>query len=322
MPPRPALRYARSRTSNVHSCSPGATLPGVFAWDDLRFFLAVQRTGSHAGAARALAVAPTTIGRRLAALEAEVGARLFTRTPEGLAPTAAARALAARAERVEAEVHEAERELAGADARPTGTVRITCGDGFATFVLAPALPAFLAAHPGLTVEVRAEIRALDLTRGEADVALRNFRPRERSLVARRLGVEPYGLFAAPAYLARRGVPTSPRDLAGHDLVLYGRELDGIRMQAWLRRLAPGARVAVRASDTTLLHAACAAGAGIALLTASRVRGDARFTRVVPEAAPPPDEVWAVTHPGLRASARVAVALRWLEQLVREESLRG
>jgi DNA-binding transcriptional LysR family regulator len=292
----------------------------MFEWDDLRVFLAVHRTGSHAAAGRLLRVAPTTIGRRVAALEAAVGSRLFTRRPEGLVGTAAAAALAARAERVEAELLDAERELSGADARPTGTVRITCGDGFAAFVLAPALPAFLAEHPGLAVEVLADVRALDLTRGEADVALRNFRPRERSLVARRLGQERTALHAATAYLARRGRPRTARDLAAHDLVLYDRAMDRQQGQAWLRQVAPEARVAVRANSTTMLHAACAAGAGLALLSTAFVRDDARLEPVLPSLAPPPLELWAVTHADLRASARVVATLRWLEQLVLQGGL--
>ncbi len=289
----------------------------MLAWDDLRICLAVHRTRSHAGAARLLRVASTTVGRRMAALEAGAGARLFTRTPEGLVATAAARALLARAERVETEMLEAERELAGADARPTGTVTITCGDGYAAYVLAPALPAFLAAHPGLDVEIRADIRALDLTRGEADVALRLFRPRERSLVARRLGFERYGIYAAPSYLARRGVPRTARDLAGHDLILYERDLDQMPSQAWMREVAAGARVAVRVRATTTMHAACVAGAGVALLMADVADPDPRFTRLLPRLDPPANELWAVTHPDLRASARVGAALRWLEQLVGE-----
>jgi len=290
----------------------------VLAWDDLRIFLAVHRTSSHAAAARSLRVAATTVGRRLAALERAVGARLFTRAPEGLAATAAGRALLPRAERVEAEVMEAARELSGADSRPTGTVRLTSGDGFASYVLAPALPAFLAEHPGLTVELRPDVRALDLARGEAEVAVRGFRPRERSLVARRLGLERYGLYAAPGYLARRGKPRSAVELAGHDLVLFEREFDRQwRGQAWFRRVAAGARVAARVSTTTLMHAACAAGTGVALLTQSYVRGDARFEPLLPRLEPPSGELWAVTHSDLRAAARIAVVLRWLQQVIRE-----
>jgi DNA-binding transcriptional LysR family regulator len=289
----------------------------MLEWDDLRVFLAVHRTRSHAAAARALRVAPTTIGRRIASLEEAVGARLFARTPDGLVATAAARPLVARAERVEAEVLEAERELSGADARPTGTVRITCGDGFAALVLAPALPSFLERYPGLDVEIRADVRALDLTRGEADVALRLFRPREKSLVARRLGGERYALYAAPSYLARRGMPRTPRELASHDLVLFGRELDRMPMQAWFLELAAGARVAVRASVTMTLHSACTGGAGIACLTTAFVRGDPRVVPVLPGLEAPPADVWAVTHADLRGSARVVAVVRWLEELVRE-----
>jgi DNA-binding transcriptional LysR family regulator len=221
-----------------------------------------------------------------------------------------------RAERMEAEVLEAERTLAGADALVTGTVRVTCGGGFANYVVSPALPVFLAQHPGLCVEIRAAQRALDLTRGEADIAIRNFRPRERSLVIRRLGIEQQGLYAAPAYLAARGRPGSASDLKEHDLVLFDRDMDRYRGQAWLRALAPRARIAVRASETVLMNAACAAGAGIALLTSAFVRGDARFEPVLPHLAPPALEIWSATHGDLRTSARVVTTLRWLEGLVR------
>jgi len=292
----------------------------MLVWDDLRVFLAVHRTRSHAAAARSLRVAATTVGRRLAALESGVGARLFTRTPEGLVGTAAARALLVHAERMEAAALEGERFLSGADARPTGKVRITCGDGFATAILAPGLPAFLVAHPGLEVEVRAEPRLLDLTRGEADVALRNVRPRERSLVGRRLGVERYGLFAAPSYLARMGTPRTERDLAGHDLVLYDKEYDRLRSQVWLRSATAGARVAVRANNTMTLHAACAAGAGIALLSTAFLRRDTRFERILPRLEPPADDLWTATHADLRGAARVTATLRWLDQLVREAGM--
>jgi DNA-binding transcriptional LysR family regulator len=290
-------------------------LLGMVPWDDLRVFLATHRTRSHAGAARALDVAPTTVGRRLAALEEAIGAKLFARTPEGLAPTAAALSLLPRAERMEAEALEAERALSGVDARVSGTVRIACGDGFATFVVAPALPAFLAAHPGLAVEVRAGPRALDLTRGEADLAIRNFRPRERSLIARRLGVEDQALYASRAYLDARGRPRTAADLDGHDLVLYERDMDRLRGQAWLRGLAPRARIALRVNSTNPMVAACLAGVGIALTSAAFVARDPRIERVLPRIQAPVLEVWSVTHGDLRTSARVTATLRWLEGLV-------
>ncbi len=292
-------------------------LAPVLVWDDLRIFLAVHRTRSHAAAARELQVASTTVGRRLAALEEAIGARLFARTPDGLAPTAAAVSLLPRAERMEAEAIEADRALTGVDTRVSGVVRIACGDGFASYVLAPALSAFLAQHPGLTLEVRSGVRAVDLTRAEVDVSIRNIRPRERSLVARRLGLETQRLYASSAYLAARGHPRTVADLAGHDLVLWERDLDRRAAgQAWLLDLAPRARIAVRVSNTLAMMAACAEGAGIGLLSSAFTRSDPRFERVLPRLEPPLLELWSVAHADLRSSARVNVTRTWLEGLAR------
>jgi DNA-binding transcriptional LysR family regulator len=114
----------------------------------------------------------------------------------------------------------------------------------------------------------------------------------------------------------RGRPRTTADLDGHDLVLYEREMDRVETQTWLRGLAPRARVSVRTSTTTAMHAACAAGAGVALLSSAFVTDDPRFEQILPRLAPPVLEVWSVTHGDLRGSARITVTLRWLEELVR------
>ena len=160
-------------------------------WDDLRFFLAVQRRGSHKGGARQLRVAPTTVARRIAALESALGTKLFVRTPERLLATAAGLALAVHAERVEAEVIASERALEAADTRLEGALRVTAPDGLVHYVLLPALSEFRQSHPALTIDLRADTSILDLSRREADVAIRLARPKEPALIARRLGVMPF-----------------------------------------------------------------------------------------------------------------------------------
>ncbi|HYG66487.1 MAG TPA: LysR family transcriptional regulator, partial [Anaeromyxobacteraceae bacterium] len=110
-------------------------------WEDLRFLLAAHRGGSLAGAARALGVDATTVGRRLGAAERALGARVFTRTPDGLRPTAAGLAVLAAAASMEHAVEAAERAAAGTDGRVEGSVRVTSGEGVLTALLAPALPA-------------------------------------------------------------------------------------------------------------------------------------------------------------------------------------
>lgn len=280
------------------------------SWDDLRVFLAVHRRSSHAAAGRELGVDATTIGRRLGALERSLGARLFDRTPSGLAPTEAGAALFARAERIEAEVLASEREIRGTDARLTGAVRVTAGDGLVHYVLVPALAELRRTHPGISVELRADTRSLDLSRREADVAVRLSRPREPSLVARRLGAMRFGLYAGRAYLARRGAPRTAGDLADHDFVGFEASLDDLPQVRWLRRAVPAVRWAVRASTTTAQVLACAEGLGVALLP-TFAAADARLVPLLPRLACPSREAWIVVHEDVRRNARVEAVIAWL-----------
>jgi DNA-binding transcriptional LysR family regulator len=292
-------------------------------WDDLRVFLAVQRRGSHAGAAQLLGVDPTTVGRRMAALEEALGARLFRRTRAGLVSTDEGTRLAVHAERVEAEVLASERALDGSGALE-GTVRLTAGDGLITYLLTPALGTLLARHPRLRVELRGEYRTLDLTRREADVALRLSRPKEAALVARRLGVCRFGLFASEAYLARRGRPASEAALAEHDLITYEPALDGIPPLAWLLACA-GKELRVRSSTTGAIVAGCVAGHGIALVATVAMQGllgpGQGIVQVLPRADIPSRDIWGVVHADARRHPRVVAVLEWAAAAVAAAGMR-
>lgn len=288
----------------------------MLEWDDLRYFLAVHRHGTHAAAGRALRVAATTIGRRLSSLETGLGVKLLRRTPGGLVPTEAGQRLRLHAERVEAEVLASERALTGEDQRVSGPVRLTSGDGLAVYVLAPRLLELRARYPELEVDLRGDTRVLDLSRREADVAVRVFRPREPSLVARKLAAFPFGVYGSEAYFARKGRPSSVRDLSRHDWVVPDAAQEGAPHQVWRRRNAPGARAAVRASTTSLLMAACASGLGLALVPELLATHEPRLVPVLPRTAGlPSGELWAVTHQDLRHSARVNAVLSWLVEVL-------
>src|SRR5262249_45897443 len=168
---------------------------------------------------------PTTVSRRLAALEAALGARLLLRTPEGLQTTPAGAKLVPHAERMEAEALASERALLGTDTRLEGWLRVTAADGFIQYLLLPRLDEFRSEHPHVFVDLRADNRVLDLSRREADIAVRLVRPREPALVARRLGEMRSSLFASAAYLRRRGAPRNVASLAGHDFVGFDASLD-------------------------------------------------------------------------------------------------
>jgi len=295
-------------------------MQGMIQWDDLRVFLAVQRARSHAGAARALGVDATTVGRRVAALEASLGTRLFDRRREGLLLTTSGAHLLGAAERVEQEMLGITRELSGSDARLGGLLRLTAGEALMSHVLVPALMAFRAAHPDIDLELRTDARPLDLGRREADVAVRLFRPREEALVMRRLGALGYGLYGSDAYFARRRRPRGVEDLAGHEFVTFDASLDAVPEMRWLKKHAPGARYVVRANSTQAVLSACAAGHGLSAVACVFAAGDTRLVRVLGPEVLPMREVWAAVHRDMRGNARVGALLAWLgEYFTRERS---
>jgi DNA-binding transcriptional LysR family regulator len=131
-------------------------------WDDLRFFLTLTRTGSLSAAARDLRVAQSTVGRRLASLEASLGVRLLNRTPDGYLPTLAGEEVRVQAERLEAEALSLERIVGGRDTRLAGLVRVTCAETIASHILAPCFGALHAEHPDMMVELISNARELSL----------------------------------------------------------------------------------------------------------------------------------------------------------------
>lgn len=284
-------------------------------WDDVRVFLAVHRLGSYKRAAKALAVDATTVARRVAALEGALGARLFTRTPERVQVTPAGKKLVPRAERMETEALDMERELLAADSRLEGSIRVTATDGLVQYVLVPNLAEFRREHPLLTIELRIDTRVLDISRREADVAVRLFRPKEPALVAKRLGDMRMSLFASQDYIDRRGVPRSAAALSTHDWIGFDASLDHLPQVKWLHRLLPAPPYVMRANTTAAQVVACAEGNGIAMLPSFVGPQEPRLRRIMPRLAGPSREIWAVTHTDMRSNSRTQAFLGWLTSVV-------
>jgi DNA-binding transcriptional LysR family regulator len=280
-------------------------------WDDMRIFLALQRHASFARAARHLDVDPTTVGRRIAALEETLGATLFERTPSGLVATSAGAMLRARAERMEAEMLASERELRGQDARLEGPLVITAGDAITVYLLVPWLLELRREHPRITFELRADNAALDMTRREADVAVRLFCPKQTSLVAIRARTFPFAVYGSDAYFARRGKPRNSRQLAEHDWLAWDRRLAATPQSKWLARIVPSAKICLRANTTTALIAACASGHGLAVLPKFVATTETRLLLALARVSPPGREAWIVTHADSRRNARVRAVVAWL-----------
>jgi DNA-binding transcriptional LysR family regulator len=285
-------------------------------WDDLRYFLAIHRTGNLARAGGVLGVNATTVSRRLAALEEQMDALLFDRTPDGYLLTPPGRDLVPRAERIEAETIALERTIAGAAQRAAGTVRVTATEMLATRFVAPHLPRFRSAWPDITLELECTNRAVSLTRREADIALRLARPREESIVTRRLAPIHLALYASPSYLERRGMPPNPEaSLAGHDLLLFADSRLFKVENGWFVPRMEGASIALRSDSVSSLYTATLSGLGIALLPRAVADEDTDLARIETRTAPEPRVVWQAVHEDLQKSARIRAVLDFLAEII-------
>jgi DNA-binding transcriptional LysR family regulator len=276
---------------------------GMLDWDDVRFFLALQRARTLGTAARQLGVNASTVARRLAALEAQLETRVLERSEGGYVLTEGGEALLARAEAMEDAALGAEREVAGREARLSGTLRLTAPEALGGFFLPPLLARFQQRYPDIDLELVADNRPLSISRREADLALRLVRPTQPSLVVRRVAEVGTALFASRAYLDSHP-PVRPPDLEGHALIGYDEPFVPELEQRWLQQQARGARVRLRTARVQAQLEAAHAGLGLALLPCYLARARGGLVQVLPPSRVVRRSLWLVVHEDLRHLARV------------------
>jgi DNA-binding transcriptional LysR family regulator len=270
-------------------------------WDDLRHFVALAEAGSLSAAARRLGAEHSTVARRVAALEASLGLRLFDRMPRGYALTAEGEALADQARRLEAGVLAMERFAGGQGGTVSGSVRISAPPVLASRFIAPRLVPLRARHPGLLIELVGDSQAASLTRREADIAVRLSRPEEGALIARRLGSLGYGLYGAAAHL-------DGRRREAWDWLGYHEELDQVPQQRWVVSLARGRPLVFRTNDLGALLTATVAGLGVAALPCFLGDAEEGLRRLPEDGRAARRDIWLLVHADLRRSARVRAVL--------------
>jgi DNA-binding transcriptional LysR family regulator len=286
-------------------------------WNDLRYFLAVRRAGSLAGAARALKVEHSTVSRRLAALEDALGAKLFLRGPDGFTSTPAGDKLATHAESMEAAATAIDRQVTGGDERVDGTVRLTTSEVFSGFVV-KRLGALRARHPDLVVEVLSGNQAFDLARGEADVALRIMATSDPELLVRKLVDCGWAMYAARGYVEQRGLPASPEDLAGHDIIGFDDTLAKVPGALWLEAHGAGARVVLRGNSIMAVLNACLAGLGVTVLPCFLGDVEPTLARLAPKHLGT-RPMYLVVHPDRARVARVRVVMDFVAEIMSAEA---
>jgi DNA-binding transcriptional LysR family regulator len=289
-------------------------------WDDVRFFVAACRAGTLSGAARELAVDQSTVSRRLSALERSLGVKLFDRTPDGLLPTVEGARLRAAGDGVEQAVLEFERHASGEDARLEGSVRLATSDPIASRFLLPRLGLIRERHPGIHLELVIARALADLSRREADLALRvvfsGSQPAEPSLVARKIADVAFAVYGSRDYLDRHGLPASDDDLRRYEFLSYAA---GFRQPGaeWLAAHVGEPRVAMRCETMISMHAALTAGHGLGVLFCFAAEGDPSLLRVT---APIEHAgLWLVVHPDLKDKPRVRAVMDVLTEMVKDSA---
>lgn len=276
-------------------------------WDDVRLFLALCRSRTVGEAAAALGVDASTVSRRLAAMEAVLSATLFERGRDGLAATKAAEDLTPVAEEIEEAMARFASEAEGLERVVSGLVRIACPPDAAEVLVAPLIPELRARHPGLRIEIDPGEEVLDLTRREADIALRTVRPARGDLVVMRLATVRWVLAAAPQLARTLGIL---RSWADAPWVGWGQRLSSLAPARWLAAHARDTEPIVRSDSLGLQVALVRSGAGVALLPEPSL---SHYGLVPVRTSPalrnasrawPSDELFLVTHRALRKVPRV------------------
>jgi DNA-binding transcriptional LysR family regulator len=275
-----------------------------FDWDDLRFFLAVARSGRLTAAARRLGADHATVSRRITSLEESLKAKLFERRPQGYALTGHGEQLLAKAESMETEALAIQSEIGGADMALSGTVRIGAPDGFGSSFLAPRFAGFAKAYPGLELQLIAMPRLLSLSKREADVAITLAPPKEGKVVARKLCDYRLGLYASQDYLDAMPPIAAAEDLFAHRIVGYIDDLIFTPELDYLDEVAKGLRAQIQSSSVLAQMNAVAAGAGIGVIHHFMAVDEPRLVPVLPESVSITRSFWLLVHADLKDVARV------------------
>ncbi len=285
----------------------------------MQVFVRVVETGSFSKAALELGTTQPTASKAVADAERHLGARLLHRSTRGVTPTEVGALYYERCKAILREVEEVESLAALVQASASGLLRINSSVAFGRRVLAPLVLRYMREHPQLQVDLGFDDHYVNLVEQGVDLAVRLGRLADSSLGARHLGINPWVLAAAPAYLAAHGRPSAPAELSRHACLIYSSVQGDAR---WLLH-GPGGEDAsipvsgpLRSNNLSALAAACEAGMGLAMLPWYVAREPVAAGRLVPllqDHAPPAQEMHAVFPSPKLVPVKVLSFIGWLQQ---------
>lgn len=277
----------------------------MFDWNDIRLFLAVAESGSALGAARLLGLNQTTVTRRMDVLERQLGLTLFERltmgyrlTEDGEALLAVARPMGGVAIAIEAQAEKQRRSL-------SGTIRVTAPEVIFSYFLAPIVAEFRYRYPEVKIEYDASEYLVDLTRGEADVAVRaTERPHAEGLVALKLGEVAWTVYCSRGYAEARSMPNGPDQLSGHQVVAYSGQVAERGGNKWFMQKVDPDQIAGYSSTVANMTGILRAGVGIGLLPCFHGDSDGSLQRCFAPLPQLNSILWILTPEGRRQIPRV------------------
>ena len=284
-------------------------------WSDLHVILAICRAGSLSGAARVLACNHSTVFRRINAIEQKTGVRFFERLQDGYAMTDAGRTAMLYAERIESEVHALGREVLGQDLRLQGKIRVTAPEGF-TNQLAPALFAeFLQKNPEVSIDIVGGSTAVDLTRREADIAIRaTSKPPDASL-GKKVSAFRFAVYATPQYAKQhKHIP-----LPEQRWCLINGSGEWLVPMLWKKKDQVEQVTVFSSANALAVLNAAAEGIGMTFMPCYLGDAEKRLVRVTELIEPLTLELWLLTHPDLRHTARVKALMAYLQEKLKQQA---
>lgn len=278
-------------------------------WDEFRLVRAIAEHRSLGGAAQTLGVNNSTVFRRLNALEETLGVRMFERARSGYLLTSAGEEMVTLAAKMQDSILDFERRIAGQDVRPSGELRVTTTDTMFSHLVAPMFCAFRQKYPEITLDFIIENRILNLSRRDADVAIRATAEPPETLVGRRVANLAWATYASEAFMAAEGLKAGePLDNARLRWLGYGDPITHTAGGRWLNTHVPGESIVAKVNTMSTMASAVQAGLGIGLMPCfigEHVPGVKRIERVNLGVD---SGIWVLTHPDIKKAARVRAFL--------------
>jgi len=312
-------KYSQTLCNNTHRALTYKAQEGeIYDWNDLRFFLELSRRGRLISAAQKLHVDHTTVSRRIAALEDELNARLFDKSPRGYKLTDAGLRLLPYAEQMEAQSNQLYQEISGKDTRLSGTVRLAAPEGLGAHIIAHSLKEFREMHPDIELELMAESRQTSLSKREADIAITLARPNAGRVIAWKLCDYRLRLYGAASYLHAHPPISKIEDLSDHYFISYIDDLIQLPELRFLDNVVKSPHVVFRSTNVMAQYNATLDGIGLSLVHCFMADQDDRLTCLLANDVFIDREYWLVVHEDLRHVARVDAVCLFLTQLLKDQ----